>query len=106
MGVGFRIGKGRLEFLLKTRVARLRNVDAFILELESTLLDSVTTIGNELGEEPTPFLIRSLFMDVLYRDKLVTGRLASAKVELSAMCAPSSGNPLNEDRSYIGDTVG
>ena len=99
-GVGFLIGKRPLEFLFEMPVARLRNVDAFILEVESTLSDSVTTIGNELGEEPTPL------PDVLYGDTLVTGRLESAKVELSAICAPSSGNALNEDMSYIGETVG
>ena len=48
MGVGFLIGKRPLEFLLEKPVARLRNVDAFILEVESTLFGSVTAIGNEL----------------------------------------------------------
>ena len=47
MGVEFLMGKRPLEFLLEKPVARLRNVDAFIPEVESTLFDSVTAIGNE-----------------------------------------------------------
>ena len=48
MGVGFLMGKRLLEFLLEKPIARLRNVDAFNIEVESTLFDSVTAIGNEL----------------------------------------------------------
>ena len=47
MGVEFLMGKRPLEFLLEKPVARLRNVDTFIPEVESKLFDSVTAIGNE-----------------------------------------------------------
>ena len=74
--VGFLIGKkGLLEFLLGTPVASsLRNVDALLP-------------------------VRSLSIDPLYLDKPVTGELESVVLELSAICAPSSGSPLNNAMS-------
>ena len=48
MGVGFLISKRLLGFLLEKPVARLCNVDAFVLEVESTLFDRVTAVGNKL----------------------------------------------------------
>ena len=96
-GVGFL--KRLLKFLLEKPVARLRNADALIPEAESSLFESVTDIWNELCEEPAPLPVGLLSMDVLYRDKSVTGRLDSVKIELLAIDAPSSGDPLNKDVS-------
>ena len=48
IGVGFLMRKRLLEFLLARPVARLRNVDAFILEGESAFFDGVTAVWNEL----------------------------------------------------------
>ena len=92
-GVGFLIGKRPLDLLLENPVARLRNVDAFFPEGESTLFDSVMATGNELWKGSTPL------PDVLYGDTLVTGRLESVKIELSAICAPFSDNPLDRETS-------
>ena len=98
-GVGFLIGKRLLKFWLEKPVARLREFDALIPEAESTLFESGTGIGNELCEEPAPLPVGLLSMDVLYGDNSVTGRLDNVEIELLAIDAPSSGNPLNKDVS-------